>query len=108
MQRMLPFALVAFVLATPALSADDYTIDTAHSGVSFKISHLGLSWIQGRFNEFAGTFTLDEQDATGAKTAFSLTIKADSIDTNNPKRDSHLRSQDFLNAKQFPGITFKS
>ena len=78
MQRILPVALVALVLAAaPVRSADDYTLDTAHSGVVFKISHLGLSWTQGRFNDVAGSFALD---ADPAKCSFSLTIKAESID----------------------------
>ncbi len=43
-------------------TADDYAIDAAHSGVSFQISHLGLSYVQGRFNEFSGSFTIDSSD----------------------------------------------
>jgi polyisoprenoid-binding protein YceI len=101
-------AFAGLLAATSRCTADDYTIDPAHSGVTFKISHLGLSWVQGRFNELAGAFTLDPRDETGSKCAFNITIKADSIDTNNAKRDGHLRSPDFLNAKQFPGISFKS
>jgi polyisoprenoid-binding protein YceI len=73
---------------------------------AFKISHLGLSWIHGRFNEVSGNFTIDKDDAS--KGAFELTLKAESIDTNNKKRDDHLRSPDFFNVKQFPTITFKS
>ena len=88
------------------VKADDYTIDAAHSGVSFQISHLDLSYVQGRFNEFNGNFTIETADPT--KSSFSLTIKTDSVDTNNKGRDGHLKSPDFFNAKQFPTITFKS
>jgi polyisoprenoid-binding protein YceI len=97
-------ALAAGLGYAPA--ADDYTVDAAHAGVTFKISHLGLSWVYGRFNEFSGSFTLDPSDA--GKSSFSLNIKTESIDTNNQKRDEHLRGGDFFNAKQFPTITFKS
>jgi polyisoprenoid-binding protein YceI len=86
--------------------ADDYVIDAVHSGVSFQISHVGLSYIQGRFNDFSGNFSIDTSDP--AKSSFSLTIKAESVDTNNSKRDEHLRAPDFFNAKQFPTITFTS
>ena len=86
--------------------ADDYVIDAAHSGVTFQISHMGVSYIPGRFNEFSGNFTIDTSDP--AKSSFSLTIKTESVDTNNSKRDEHLRSPDFFNAKQFPTITFAS
>jgi polyisoprenoid-binding protein YceI len=85
--------------------AGTYAIDAAHAGVSFKISHVGLSWCQGRFDSFSGGFTLDPDPA---KASFDLTMKVDSIDTNNPQRDGHLKSPDFLDAKQFPTITFKS
>jgi len=97
--------LGVLVAAERAPAADDYAVDTAHAGVNFKISHLGLAWIHGRFNDFSGNFTIDED---AGKCSFGLTIKADSIDTNNAKRDDHLRSPDFFNVKQFPALTFKS
>jgi polyisoprenoid-binding protein YceI len=95
----------ALGLASP-VRADEYAVDPVHSGVNFKISHLGLSWIQGRFDEFNGKFTIDP--ITPEKCAFALSINPASIDTNNQKRDEHLRSPDFLNANQFPAMSFKS
>jgi polyisoprenoid-binding protein YceI len=89
-----------------AVTADDYAIDADHSSVSFKISHLGLSYVHGRFNTFSGGFSLDSSDPT--KNSFKLDIKPQSIDTNSPKRDNHLRSPDFFNAKQFATAGFKS
>jgi polyisoprenoid-binding protein YceI len=86
--------------------ADDYKVDPSHAGISFKIAHMGLSWIQGRFDEFGGEFTIDA--ANPDKSSFSMKINPASIDTNNQKRDEHLRSPDFLNAKQFPAMSFKS
>src|SRR5438552_3610450 len=76
------------VIAGLARTAD-YSIDPVHSSVSFKVSHLGISEIHGRFGEFSGTFAIDKDDP--AKSAFELTIKTDSVDTNNKKRDDHLR-----------------
>lgn len=98
-------ALTAALAACPPARADNYAIDTMHSGVTFKISHLNLAWVFGRFDEFSGTFTLDPDPA---KCEFNLSIKTESVDTNNANRDKHLRSPDFFNAKQFPLITFKS
>ena len=89
-----------------AQEADEYALDPAHSGLNFKISHLGLSWVHGRFDEFSGRFTLDRQNP--AHCSFELAAKTESVDTNNRKRDDHLRSPDFFNVKQFPAITFKS
>ncbi len=105
MQRhfLVPLAAIVF-LAVPAL-ADNYTVDTMHSSVSFKIGHLGLTSVHGRFNKFGGSFVVDPD---ASKCSFELNIKTDSVDTNNQQRDTHLRSPDFFNAKQFPEITFKS
>jgi polyisoprenoid-binding protein YceI len=97
-------ALALVAIAAPA-RADDYAIDDAHSSVGFKIQHLGISWIQGRFDDISGAFTLDKDPA---KSSFMLTLKTDSIDTNNKNRDTHLKSPDFFNAKQYPTISFKS
>jgi polyisoprenoid-binding protein YceI len=98
--------LLVFVGIGSAVSADDYVIDSVHSGVSFQIMHAGLSYIHGRFDNFGGNFSIDASDP--AKSSFALTIKADSVDTNNSKRDDHLRSPDFFNVKQFPSISFAS
>src|SRR5205823_755526 len=57
-------------------------------------------------DDFNGTFTIDPDDP--GKSSFELSIKTTSVDTNNKKRDDHLRSPDFFNAKQFPLITFRS
>jgi polyisoprenoid-binding protein YceI len=97
---------LAFTAASPARAADNYTVDSVHSGVTFKILHFGLAWLPGRFNEFSGNFTIDAADPS--KCSFALDIKATSVDTNNQKRNDHLRSPDFFNVKQFPNITFKS
>jgi polyisoprenoid-binding protein YceI len=106
--RVLPVAL-ALTLCGALLArarADDFAIDPYHSSISFQISHLGLTYVHGRFNEFSGDFNLDKADA--AKSSFNLTIKTASVDTNNAKRDAHLRSPDFFDVKQNPTMTFKS
>jgi polyisoprenoid-binding protein YceI len=77
-----------------------------HTAAVFKISHLGLSWTYGRFNDVSGDFVIDAADPTGM--SFAVSIKTESVDTGNGKRDGHLKSPDFFNAKQFPLITFKS
>jgi polyisoprenoid-binding protein YceI len=92
--------------AAPAAAADEYAVDPVHSSVTFKISHLGLAWVHGRFNSFSGGFVIDTADP--AKSSFNLAIKAESVDSGNNKRDDHLRSPDFFNVKQFPALSFKS
>lgn len=92
--------------ATPGLAADDYALDGKHSCVTFRVAHLGLTWIHGRFNEFTGAFAIDKDDPS--KTSFSLAIKSDTVDTAVKQRDDHLRGPDFFDVKQYPEITFKS
>ncbi len=98
-------ALSALLLPAVAFAADDYKVDTAHSAVLFKAHHFGAGYTWGRFNDFEGTFEVDEQ---GNPTAIDITVKAESVDTHNDKRDKHLRSPDFLNAGEFQTITFKA
>ena len=90
----------------PASAADEYAYDAVHSSVSFKARHLDISWIHGRFNEVDGKFVIDREDPSKSK--FSLTIKADSVDTANKARDEHLRQPDYFDTKQYPTITFES
>jgi polyisoprenoid-binding protein YceI len=104
--RLLGFVLLVATMASPAARADDYALDTSHAAVTFKISHIGLSWSYGRFKDLSGEFTIVAGNP--AATKFEITAKAGSIDTDNAKRDEHLRSPDFFNAKQFPAISFKS
>src|SRR6516165_9696797 len=90
--RLMRKNVFAMTLAASALlgigmvaTGDDYGMDTAHSGVTFKISHSDLNWIHGRFNDFKGDFTVDSADPS--RSSFTMTIRPDSIDTNNTKRD---------------------
>jgi len=87
-------------------AADQYKVDPVHSSVIFRIQHLGVSYLYGRFNDKSGTVTIDESDPT--KDAFDVSVKTDSIDTANPMRDKDLKSGDFFSVQEFPAITFKS
>ena len=84
----------------------NYAIDNSHTSVIFSISHLGFSYCYGRFNKVEGTFSLDA--AKPEASMFDVTIDTNSVDTNDKKRDQHLRGPDFFDGKQFPKITFKS
>lgn len=96
--------LVAF--GSAAQAADTFTVDPVHSSISFMIPHQEISYIHGRFNQFSGKFVIDRADPS--KSSFLLSIKVESVDTNNAKRDEHLRAPDYFNAKQFPDMTFQS
>jgi polyisoprenoid-binding protein YceI len=100
-----PLIAAAFLVG-PVLAADNYKIDSEHATVIFSVAHFGLGDAYGRFNDPTGTVVLDKQDPS--KSSFTFEVKTDNIDTHNEKRDAHLKSPDFFNAKQFPVITFKS
>jgi polyisoprenoid-binding protein YceI len=105
-RQMFLVALGLIAVGPTVRAAETYTLDAAHSSMTFMIQHLGISFVHGRFNDFAGSFTIDKE--TPAKSSFEMTIKADSIDTNQKQRDTHLRSADFFDVKKFPEMTFKS
>ena len=98
-------AFAAF--SVPAFAAPEaYKVDPVHSTSVFRIKHANIAPFWGRFNEPIGSFTLDDADPT--KSGFTIELSVDKVDTANAKRDAHLKSPDFFNAKQYPKITFKS
>jgi polyisoprenoid-binding protein YceI len=82
-----------------------WTVDPAHSSVEFRIKHMMISTVRGRFGEFAGTI---EAAPDYHRSKARGTVKAASIDTNEPRRDDHLRSADFFDVEHHPEITFES
>ncbi len=88
------------------MHADTFKIDPVHSSIVFGILHLGVTDFYGRFNDVSGKVVFDKEDPS--KNSVELSIPVESIDTHNEKRDQHLKSPDFFNAKQFPMIVFKS
>lgn len=100
-------ALTATASLSPFLhGADTYKIDPVHSSVGFGAMHLGVTNFYGRFDDISGTVVFDKENP--AKSSVELSVKTDTVDTHEPKRDQHLKSPDFFNVKQFPVITFKS
>src|SRR5690554_673033 len=95
-------------LGATSAQAADYVIDTkdAHAFVQFKISHLGYSWLLGRFNDFEGSFSYDEANPSAAKV--NVTIDVASLDSNHAERDKHLRSGDFFDVAKYPQAKFES
>lgn len=84
----------------------EYVIDPDHSQVIFKVKHMGISTVTGRFDLFEGTYAFDEENLDNSKV--DTVITASSINTNKKKRDDHLKSPDFLDIEKNPTITFKS
>jgi len=100
--------IASVLIALPVVSfaaSEQFTIDSKHTYPHFKISHLGFSTMQGRFNNTSGRLTIDTAKKNGS---VNIVIDATSVDTGFKKRDDHLRSPDFLNAAEFPEITYQS
>ena len=90
----------------PTTLTGTYAIDPTHSRIGFVARHAMVTKVRGSFNEFEGSGFLDADDPTASH--LRLTIQAASIDTRNPDRDAHLRSNDFFDMESHPTITFAS
>jgi polyisoprenoid-binding protein YceI len=106
--RRLFYVLGLCVLSSSVLVAapERYKIDTTHSSVSFKIRHLGVSWVQGMFKDYEGEVLFDPEKPEAS--SVTVTVKAASVDTGNEKRDNHLRNADYFHVEKFPTLSFKS
>lgn len=88
-----------------ATKTTTYSIDKAHSDVTFLVRHL-ITKVRGQFADFDGTIDFDEEHPQ--QSSVSFTIRANSIDTNEKDRDAHLRSADFFEVEKYPTLTFRS
>ncbi|UAA37750.1 YceI family protein [Paraneptunicella aestuarii] len=95
-------------LFSSTTQAADYIIDTqgAHAFVNFKISHLGFSWVTGRFNTFDGTFSYDAEKPNEASIVVNLDTT--SFDSNHALRDKHIKDAKYLNVEKYPTAKFQS
>ena len=99
--------LAATLLTASAVAqTSNWKIDPAHSGVEFKIRHLGVSNVRGNLSVKEGAVHLDDKDIT--KSSVEASIDASSVNTNEPPRDTHLKTAEFFNVAQFPTLSFKS
>jgi polyisoprenoid-binding protein YceI len=98
---------IAMLIALPVLAhADTWQIDPAHTNVEFNVRHMMISNVKGQFQKTTGTITINGNDPASA--TIDATIDASSVDTRVERRDTHLKSPDFLDVAKYPTITFKS
>lgn len=103
--RKLMLAVAVLAATVSAARATEYQIDDAHSQIGFKTKHIAGK-VPGRFTKFSGTFTYDEKNPAAWKA--EATIDPASINTDNEKRDGHLKSPDFFDVARCPAMSFKS
>ncbi|MFZ2289008.1 MAG: YceI family protein [Halopseudomonas yangmingensis] len=110
MKKTIAGVLLGSLLGAASLGAQaaDYVIDKEgqHAFINFRISHLGFSWLYGRFNDFDGSFSWDA--AAPEQSSVQVSINTASVDSNHAERDKHLRSPDFLNVSAHPQARFVS
>ena len=109
MKKKVLSALTALTLmgfiANP-VAAKEYQVDSAHSKIGFSVTHLQLSEVEGRFNDFSGKFDWNADNP--ASSSLTFTAQTDSVNTDNAKRDSHLKTDDFFAADKYPELKFES
>ncbi len=105
MKKLFSLLIVAF-LSTSLFAQTKWNSDPMHSKLTFSVTHMGISDVDGLFNKFQATATADEADFSDA--VFELSVEVPSINTQVEMRDNHLRSADFFEVEKYPTMTFKS
>jgi polyisoprenoid-binding protein YceI len=101
------FSLVILALMVSGLAAQTtWNVDKVHSNVKFNVSHMVVSEVEGSFRGFEGSLVASKADLSDASIKFSVDVN--SVNTDNERRDGHLKSDDFFNAEKFPKMTFVS
>jgi polyisoprenoid-binding protein YceI len=93
-------------LAPAQTSTTTWNMDPAHSVAEFKVKHMMISNVKGRFSKISGALFFDESDLANSRVEVSM--EAASIHTGEDQRDAHLKSADFFDVEKFPTLTFKS
>ncbi len=106
--RVIANALAVCLVAITAswVHADTWDIDPMHTSVQFSVRHMTISNVRGEFGKVTGTVSSEGNDPKTVR--IDVTIDATTINTHEPKRDTHLKSADFLDVEHFPTIVFKS
>lgn len=103
---MIRSTLAIATLLTGLAQAADYSIDKSHTRIGFSISHLSISSVDGNFKNFQGNISWDDKNI--GNSSMNVTIDGSSINTDDEKRDEHLRSPDFFEVAKYNTIQFQS
>lgn len=107
MKNLFTTAAASLLMMTATVAQTKWKVDASHSKLGFSVTHMMVAETEGKFKVFDGTATSKtEMDFTNAEISFTADVN--SINTEDPKRDGHLKSPDFFDAEKNPSITFKS
>ena len=104
--RVISSAIMVLFLIAGVQAADNYVVDKSHTNIGFTVKHLVIATVPGKFNDYSIDFMFDANDLKNS--SVKATIKTASINTDDEKRDEHLRSPDFFDAEKYPEIIFVS
>lgn len=104
--RILLTALFLLGMTLSTSFAGNYSIDKDHSSMGFKVSHLVISKVSGKFDDFSVSLNFDAKNLSDF--SIEVIIKIESVNTDNEKRDNHLKSAEFFDAAKYPEMIFKS
>ena len=102
--HLIPALLIAMTFSMSAQTS--WNFDKSHTNIGFTVTHLVISEVDGSFKNFDGSITTKGDSFENAMVEFSIDVA--SIDTDNEKRDEHLKADDFFNVEKYPKMTFKS
>ena len=109
MKKILLTLSIACMYVAGSLNAQkntSWSLDKDHTQIQFKAVYMGINDVYGQFTDYSTTIKTDGEKFEGAE--IMVTIKANSLESGNDKRDGHLKSEDFIHAEEYPEITFKS
>lgn len=105
MKQLTKLFAIFMVFASATFAQSEWTFDPTHTTIGFNVTHLVITEVDGKFKKFDGKIVTKDDTFEGAKISFSADVN--SIDTENEKRDGHLKAEDFFNAEKFPKLTFE-
>lgn len=105
MKKVILFLTIALGFNLALQAQTKWVLDKSHTDIRFTAVHYMITEVDGEFKDFEGTVTSPSDDFDGAEVEF--TAKVASIDTDNERRDNHLKADDFFNAETYPELSFK-
>ncbi len=104
--KKLMFIVAVLFTATSLMAQSQYKVDPMHTSVNFKVKHMGITFVAGKFDKFDGGIIGSLDNLEGARVFFN--VETSSVNTSVQMRDDHLRSADFFEVEKFPTMSFES